>query len=168
LSATAKSLAELQLTGIYQSLFAKKTITAKQTLTVESWPVRDDRGRLTWAYARWRVGSSSPWRWLSTADIKNTDPNTFAPYTLDPTISSDHTAIFGAPDDYGWYVEPDFGDSVWVQRSTDPALAQPIEAWLPNAELAVYAHGTVRSLALVLPARLGEADHLQLAVRGTR
>jgi hypothetical protein len=170
LPASVKDLAELQLKGIYQSLVAKKTITAKQTLTVESWPVRDDRGRLTWAYARWRVSSTSPWRWLSTADIQNTDPNTFAPYTLDPTVPSDHTAIFGAPDDYGWYVEPDFGDSIWVERSADPATAQPIEAWLPNSQLATYAERDLSDrLALVLPppARLnGTPITYQLAIKG--
>jgi hypothetical protein len=170
LPATVKDLAELQLKGIYQSLVAKKTITSTQTLTVESWPVRDARARLTWAFARWRVSSSSPWRWLSTADIQNTDPSTFAPYTLDPTIPGDHTAIFGAPDDYGWYVEPAFGESIWVRRSTDPTLAQPIEAWLPNSELAAYAQADLSDrLALVLPqpARLnGEPITYRLAVRG--
>lgn len=170
LPASVKDLAELQLKGIYQSLLAKKTITAKQTLTVESWPVRDDRGRLTWAYARWRVSSTSPWRWLSTADIQNTDPNTFAPYTLDPAVPSDHTAIFGATDDYGWYVEPDFGDSIWVKRTADPALAQPIEAWLPTSQLATYAERDLSDrLALVLPppARLnGTPITYLLAIKG--
>lgn len=170
LPATAKSLAELQLKGIYQRLVAAKTITSKQTLTVESWPVRDDRGRLTWAFARWRVGSTNPWRWLRGADTLNTDPNTFAPYTLDPTVSGDHTAIFGAPDDYGWYVEPDFGDAIWVRRSADPALAAPIEAWLPNSRLAVYAGRDLSDrLALVLPppARLnGKPITYRLAVKG--
>jgi len=170
LPATSKSLGEVQLKGIYQCLLSKKFIRSTQTLTVESWPVRDDRGRLTWAYARWRTSSSSPWRWLSTADILNTDPNTFAPYTLDPTVPSDHTAIFGAPDDYGWYVEPDFGDSIWVKRGADPALAQPIEAWLPNSQLAAYAERDLSDrLALVLPppARLnGKPITFNLVVKG--
>ena len=142
LPTTARALGELQLKGIYQSLVAKKTITSKQTLTVESWPIRDDRGRLTWAYARWRASSTSPWRWLSTADIQNTDPNTFAPYTLDPAIPSQYDAIFGVPDDYGYDIVPAFGDSIWVRRSTDPALAAPIEAWLPNAQLVPYSAAT--------------------------
>jgi hypothetical protein len=170
LPATEKSLAELQMKNIYQSLQAKKLITASNTLTVESWPVRDDRGRLTWAYARWRVSSTSPWRWLRTADTPNTDPDTFAPYVLDPTVQSDHTALFGAPDDYGWYVEPDFGDSIWVRRSDDPALAEPIEAWLPNSLLAGYAERDLSDrLALVLPppARLnGKPITFNLVVKG--
>ena len=172
LPAAVKSLGESQLKGIYQSLVAKKAITSKQTLTVEAWPVRDDRGRLTWAYARWRVGSSSPWRWLSTADIQNTDPNTFAPYTLDPTTPGGYAAIFGVPDDYGYNVTPAFGDAVWVKRSTDPALAQPIEAWLPNTQLAAYAQRPDLSdrLALVVPqpARLnGRPIAYNLAVKGS-
>ena len=171
LPTTARALAQLQLKGIYQSLVAKKTITSKQTLTVESWPIRDDRGRVTWAYARWRVSSSSPWRWLSTADIQNTDPNTFAPYTLDPAIPSQYDAIFGVPDDYGYDIVPAFGDSIWVRRSTDPALAAPIEAWLPNAQLVPFSQQPDLSnrLALVLPppARLnGKPITYHLTVKG--
>ena len=153
LPATLKALGELQIKGIRQSLIAKKWITSKQTLTLEAWPVRDDRGRLTWAFARWRVSSASPWRWLSPADIQNTDPNTFVPTTLDPAVPSDFTAIFGDPNDYGWNVEPAFGNSIWVERSADPAFARPIEAWLPTSQSATYAQRSdlASRLALVLP-----------------
>ena len=119
LPATLKALGELQLKGIRQSLIAKKTTTSKQTLTVEAWPIRDNRGRLTWTFARWRTAATNPWRWPSTADIQNTDPNTFAPETLDPAVPADYTDIFGAPDDYGWNVEPAFSNCVWVERAAD-------------------------------------------------
>ena len=153
LPATLKALGELQLKGIRQSLIAKKTITSKQTLTVEVWPIRDNRGRLTWTFARWRTAASNPWRWLSIADIQNTDPNTFVPETLDPTLPADYTNIFGAPDDYGWNVEPAFGNCIWVERAADQALARCWEAWLPSAQREAYSQRTdlAGRLALVVP-----------------
>lgn len=172
LPATLKTLVVLQLKGIYQSLVAKKMITSQQTLTVESWPMRDDRGRLSWAYARWRTSSSNPWRWLGPGDIQNTDPNTFAPVTLDPTIPGDFTEIFGDLDDFGWNVVPAFGNSIWVERSADPSLANPIEAWLPNSQLSAYSQrpDLPGRIALVFPppARLdGKPISYGLTVKGT-
>jgi hypothetical protein len=161
LPATLKALGELQLKGIRQSLIAKKVITSKQTLTVEVWPIRDDRGRLTWTFARWRTAASDPWRWLRTAAIQNTDPNTFVPETLDPAVPADFTDIFGAPDDYGWNVEPAFSNCIWVERAADPALARCWEAWLPSAQAAAYAQrdDLASRVALVVPppARLNGA-----------
>ncbi len=153
LPATLKDLGELQLKGIRQSLIAKKVIANKQALTVEAWPIRDDRGRFTWCFARWRVAASDPWRWLSPADIQNTDPNTFVPETLDPAAPADYTDIFGAPDDYGWNVEPAFSNCIWVERAEDPALAGCWEAWLPSAQSAAYSQRAdlAGRLALVVP-----------------
>ncbi len=153
LPATLKDLGELQLKGIRQSLIAKKVITSKQALTVEAWPIRDDRGRFTWCFARWRVAAADPWRWLSPADIQNTDPDTFVPETLDPTAPADYTDIFGAADDYGWNVEPAFGNCIWVERAADPALAGCWEAWLPSAQSAAYSQRAdlADRLALVVP-----------------
>jgi len=173
LPASLKTLGELQLKGIRQSLVAKKTITSKQTLTVEAWPIRDDRGRLTWSFARWRTSATSPWRWLSTADIQNTDPNTFVPATLDPATPAGYTSIFGAPDDYGWNVEPAFSNCVWVERVADPALARSYEAWLPSSQSAAYSQRTdlAGRLALVVPppARLnGKPVTYNLAATDTK
>jgi hypothetical protein len=153
LPATLKDLGELQLKGIRQSLIAKKVIANKQALTVEAWPIRDDRGRFTWCFARWRVAADDPWRWLSPADIQNTDPDTFVPETLDPMVPADYTEIFGAADDYGWNVEPAFGNCIWVERAADPALAASWEAWLPSAESAAYSQRAdlADRLALVVP-----------------
>jgi hypothetical protein len=159
LPATLRDLGDLQLKGIRQSLIAKKSITAEQPLRVEGWPIRDDRGRLTWAFARWQVGESGPWRWLTTADIQNTDPNTFAPTFYDPTIPGDFTQIFGDPDDYGYWVEPTFGNTIWAVRVADPALAPPLRGWLPSAEGPAYSERAdlADQLAVELPppARLG-------------
>ena len=161
LPATLKTLGELQLKGIRQSLLAKKTITSKQTLTVEAWPIRDDRGRLTWCFARWRTAVSNPWRWLTTSDIQNTDPNTFVPETLDPAVAADYTSIFGATDDYGWNVEPAFSNCIWVERAADPALARCWEAWLPSSQSAAYSQrsdlGSRIALVVAPPARLNGA-----------
>ena len=153
LPATLKTLGELQLKGIRQSLLAKKFITAKQAITVEGWPMRDDRGRLTWAFARWRVSSTAPWRWLTTADIQNTDPNTFVPSFYDPSVPADFMQIFGDPNDYGYFVEPTFGNTIWVQKTGDPAFAEPLRAWLPTASGPAYSQRAdlTSQLAVDLP-----------------
>jgi len=171
LPAALKDLGELQLKGIYQSLVAKKWITSKQTLTIESWPIRDDRARPTWAFARWRVSSTAPWRWLSPADIQNTDPNTFVPEQLDPAIPADYTDIFGNPDDYGWYTVPAFANCIWVQRAPNPAYAAPIRAWLPSSDSEAYAQRRDLDDQLCLsfppPARLnGDPVSYNLTIKG--
>jgi hypothetical protein len=152
LPATLKAIGDTELKGIRQTMIAKKVITDKQTLTVECWPIREYRGRLTWCFARWRTSSSNPWRWLNPSYILNTDPNTCVPETLDPTVPADYTNIFGASDDYGWNVEPQFSNSIWVKRSADMALAVPIEAWLPSSQRAAYSQKDLSDrVALVVP-----------------
>lgn len=153
LPASLKAIGDVQLKGIRQTLIAKKFATARQTLTVECWPVRDYRGRLTWCFARWRTSATDPWRWLSTGDVLNTDPNTIAPKPLDPAVAGDFTDIFGADDDYGWYTEPQFSNSIWVERTADMAFAKPIEAWLPSSQRAAYAQRAdlAGRVALVVP-----------------
>ena len=162
LPATLKTLGELQLKGIRQSLIAKKTITSKQTLTVEAWPIRDDRGRLTWCFARWRVAAERP---LALAEPgRHPEHGSRTPSCrrrstrpCRPTTRS----IFGAADDYGWNVEPAFSNCIWVERAADPALARCWEAWLPSAQRAAYSQRTdlASRLALVVPppARLNGA-----------
>jgi hypothetical protein len=153
LPASLRDLGELQLKGIRQSLIAKKVIGSKTALTVEAWPMRDDRGRLTWTFARWRSAAGDPWRWLTPADIQNTDPNTFVPETLDPAVPADYTDIFGATGDYGWGVEPAFGNCIWVERAADMGLARSWEAWLPASQMAAYSQRSDLStrVALVVP-----------------
>lgn len=171
LPTSLKDLGALQLKGIYQSLVAKKWITSKQTITVESWPIRDDRGRFTWAFARWRVSSTAPWRWLSWADIQNTDPNTFVPEMYDPATPSGYENIFGAPDDYGWYTVPVFAQCIWIPDGADPSYALPLRAWLPSADSEAYAQRPDLDDQLCLsfppPARLnGDPVSYQLKIKG--
>ena len=75
------------------------------------------------------------------------------PKTLDPATPAGYTDIFGAPDDYGWNVEPAFSSCVWVERVADPALAGSYEAWLPSSQSAAYSQRTdlAGRLALVVP-----------------
>jgi hypothetical protein len=168
-----QALGERQLKNLWQQLAAKKLITAKTTITVEAWPVRDDRSRLTWAFARWRNSAADPWRWLPPSVTLNTDPNGFLPRLYDPAVARDHFAIFADFMDMGIYDKPIFGDCVWVERVADPSLAMPIEGWLPTSQRETY--GQRSDLAdrlayqLPQPARLnGEPIALQLIVRGDR
>jgi hypothetical protein len=157
LPATLKAIGDTQIKGIRQTMISKKIITAKQTLTLEVWPIREYRGRLTWAVARWRTSSANPWRWVDPSYILNTDPNTYVPEPLDPMVPADYTDIFGAPDDYGWNVEPQFSTCIWVKRGPDMSQAPPMEAWLPSSLAAAYSLKDLSDrAALVLspPARL--------------
>ena len=157
LPATLKAIGDTQLKGIRQQMIAKKVITAKQTLTVECWPIREYRGRLTWLFARWRTSSADPWRWIDPSYVINTDPNTYVPEPLDPTVESDRTDLFGVDWDYGWYYTPQFSSCIWVKRVADMSLAAPIEAWLPSSQLETYEQKDLSDrIALVAspPARL--------------
>jgi len=157
LPATLKAIGDVQIKGIRQEMIAKKVITAKQTLTVECWPIREYRGRLTWVFARWRTSSSDPWRWVDPSYILNTDPNTHVPEPLDPTVAADRTDLFGADWDYGWYYTPQFSNCIWVRRGADMSLAPAIEAWLPLSQLETYAQKDLSdriALAVEPPVRL--------------
>jgi hypothetical protein len=158
---TLKALGDAQLKNIRQTLISKKVISAKTTITVECWPIREYRGRLTWFFARWRTSSSTPWHWVDSSLIANTEPNpnAYIPEPLDPTVASDRRDLFGTEDDwdYGWWYTPQFSSCIWVTRVDDMTLAQPIEAWLPSSQLEAYrAKDLSGRMALVAapPARL--------------
>jgi hypothetical protein len=168
-----KALGERQLKNLWQQLTARKLVTAKKAITVEAWPTRDDRSRLTWAFARWRASAADPWRWLPPSVTLNTDPNGFLPRLYDPAVASDHFAIFADVLAMGIYDKPIFGDCVWVTRDADTSLAAPIEAWLPTSWREAY--GRRGDLAgrlayqLPQPARLnGRPITLHLTVQGDR
>ena len=172
LPASLKALGERQLKNLWQQLAAKKLITGKVPITVEAWPTRDDRSRLTWTYARWRIAPTDPWHWLPPSVTLNTDPNGSLPRLYDPIVARDHFAIFADFMDMGIYDKPIFGDCVWVARVADASLATPIEAWLPTSQREAYgARDLADRLAYQLPqpARLnGEPLALHLTVQGDR
>ena len=168
-----KTLGERQLKNLWQQLAAKKLIAEKAVITVEAWPTRDDRGRFTWAFARWRASPTEQWRWLPPSVTLNTDPNGFLPHLYDPAIPRDYVAIFADFMSMGIYDKPIFGDCVWVARAADASLATPIEAWLPTSEREAYGQRSdlANRLAYQLPqpARLnGDPIALQLVVQGDR
>ena len=172
LPASLRALGERQLKNLWRQLSAKKLITAKAAITVEAWPTRDDRGRLTWTFARWRTALSDPWRWLPPSVTLNTDPNGFLPRLYDPMLPGDHFTIFADFLSMGIYDKPIFGDCVWVQRADEPALAEPIEAWLPTSQRVAYgARDLSDRLAYQLPqpARLnGIPMTVELTVQADR
>ncbi len=156
-----RALGDTQLKNIRQTLISKKVISASTTLTVECWPIREYRGRLTWFFARWRTSSTAPWHWIDSSLIANTEPNpsAYIPEPLDPTVAADYQDLFGTADDwdYGWYYTPQFASCIWVKRSADMSLAPPIEAWLPSSQLETYKQKDLSDrVALVAapPARL--------------
>ena len=156
-----KTLGDTQLKNIRQTLISKKIVDAKATLTVECWPIREYRGRLTWFFARWRTSSTGAWHWVDSSLIVNTEPNpsAYIPEPLDPTVASDRRDLFGTEDnwDYGWWYTPQFASCIWVKRVADITLAPPIEAWLPSSLLETYRQKDLSDrVALVAspPARL--------------
>jgi Peptidase family M28 len=151
-----RALGDAQLKNIRQTLISKKVVSAKATLTVECWPIREYRGRLTWLFARWRTSSTDPWHWIDSSLIANTEPNpnAYVPEPLDPTVASDRQDLFGAPDDwdYGWYYTPQFSSCIWVKKVADMSVASVIEAWLPSSLLETYEQKDLSDrIALVTP-----------------
>ncbi|KAH3762663.1 Zn-dependent exopeptidase M28 [Pelomyxa schiedti] len=113
-----------------------------ECIDVESWPVEDDWGMLTWALVRWRKSGdlNSPPDWDDTAagsfnwalypsvyDLSQI----FFPDVYFPSDPYDYTCIFdGPPEEYFWFYKPLFGDCLWVDNST----FTPIAGWLPLSE----------------------------------
>lgn len=171
LPVSLRILGERQLLNIWQSLYSEKAIAPGQSVTVEAWPTRDDRSRLTWAFARWTASPMEEPRWLSPGMALNTDPGAFLPRPYDPVDPGDHFAIFADFLQMGIYDKPVFGDCIWVAKSGDPATARPLEAWLPTSLRESYAArgdiGERLALALPQPAHLnGEPVTFRLVVRG--
>ena len=173
LPSTAKSLAELQLKGIYQSLVAKKIITSKQTLTVQTWPIRDDRGRIAWAYARWRVERVEPMALDQPGRHPEHRPEHVRAALRSTPLSPPSSMRSSAwPDDYGYNIVPAFGDSIWVRRNADrgsPSRSRPGSRTRSSPPTPSAATWRTAWRSSPPPARLnGVPITYQLNVRGAR
>lgn len=98
----------------------------------EAWPFQNDYGDQTWAFARWRSGPGSPWRWLDSNDW--TEEGTFhspspgLPIVLNPRKKADHAQLFvDFLKQESLYAKPVFGDAIWTNRDGSEILG----AWLP-------------------------------------
>ncbi len=129
--------------------------------------MHDERARLTWAFARWRLSPDDPWRWLTTDQpqlsrlelCQDVLPPMYVPVLLDPLILEDNVVIFGDPaDDIGWHSTPVFAECAWVERADDQLAADPVEAWLAPSLCDAYAEcpdvGDFIALRVPQPARL--------------
>jgi hypothetical protein len=148
-------LGEKQLQEIRIALVESKSISKGQPFEVEGWPALDDRGRLTWAFARWRPGANHVWRWLGGERInKKIDPEDIEPRFLYPKYPKDFYLIFAdALQMEGLYDKPLFGDCLWTNIMTDPFTASPIEGWVKTHLIDEYRKdpGILDRICLVLP-----------------
>lgn len=138
-----KPLGEGQAQAIRAALVKKRLAPPGVGIEFEAWPVRDDAGRLTWAFARFRVPANprSPWRWLDASQLqpkgreRMTPP--ILPARLDPADPKEFALIFSDFFDLpGLYDKPAFGDCVWTPRTDDALLSPGTPAWLPTALMA--------------------------------
>jgi len=148
-------LGEKHLEEIRRALFESKSISKGQPFEIEGWPARDDRGRLTWAFARWRPGANHVWRWLNgERTSKKIDPEDIEPRFLYPKYPQDFYLIFtGALQMEGLYDKPLFGDCLWTNIMTDPLMASPIEGWVEPYLIDKYRQdpGVLDRMCLILP-----------------
>jgi len=137
-----KPLGEAQAKAVRAALARKGLVRSGGAVEFEAWPVRDDAGRLTWAFARFRVpgASPAPWRWLDAALLegagseKATPP--LLPVRLDPDDPREFALIFSDFFDLpGLYDKPAFGDCVWTPRTDDAPLPPGTPAWLPTQRM---------------------------------
>lgn len=135
-----KPLGEEQAKAVQAGLLEAGAIAPGQALEFEAWPVRDDAGRLTWAFARFRVQAATfgPWKWLdaSLVAFADEDPRTppMLPRVLRPFDPEEFALIF---DDFlvqrGLYDKPAFGDCLWSLQGEAADLPANTQAWLPTS-----------------------------------
>jgi hypothetical protein len=86
-----KPLGEDQAKAIRAALVKKKLAPHVGGIEFEAWPVRDDAGRLTWAFVRFRISAnpSSPWRWLDADLTTRMKGSTTMKYVIKPLVPDD-------------------------------------------------------------------------------
>jgi hypothetical protein len=123
---------EWQAQGIRTALVNQGKLSDEEPLLLEGWPVRDDWGQLTWAFARWR-GAEGRWQWLDQGTLPPksydlTERAPLLPLCLDPARPEDHRKIFeDVLKRESLYDKPVFGDCIWVD-GRDPGRI--LSAWL--------------------------------------
>ncbi|MDD5432105.1 MAG: M20/M25/M40 family metallo-hydrolase [Candidatus Omnitrophica bacterium] len=132
-----------QIRIIQEALIKTLLLNKVDDFEVEAWPIRDDYGQLTWAFARWRKNDKDKWLWLSSKMISlslipESGPAPFLPVLLQPEDKDDFGLIFNdILDMKALYDKPYFGDCVWTSDSADDSLVT--EAWLPIEKQESYA-----------------------------
>ncbi|OFZ81845.1 MAG: hypothetical protein A2583_10575 [Bdellovibrionales bacterium RIFOXYD1_FULL_53_11] len=111
-----------------------------RTVELETWPVRDDAGRISWAFARWRTSSGDSWKWLDAnkLDLDNDSDDeavTFVSTLYNPRNTEQHSQLF---DDIllmkDLYTKPLFGDCIW----TNETGTEVRHAWLATSLSGFY------------------------------
>ena len=144
-----KNEGERQINEIRRAMLKKKLISPREAVEIEGWPVRDDHGMLTWAFATWKRGSSGARAWL---DVKLPGSEKLAPFLpefLHPSSRRDRSKLFADVLEYkDLYQKPLFGDAIWVDQK-----GRVQSLWLPPDSRADFAAGEAASrlTAVVLP-----------------
>jgi hypothetical protein len=142
-----RPLGEEQAGRVHAGLLKAGRIAAGEAVEFEAWPVRDDAGRLTWAFARYRLPAGA-WKWLDAAlvEIKDDDPATppMLPRLLRPFDPAEFALIF---DDFllqkGLYDKPAFADCLWTLPGDPADLPANTQAWLPTGRMGLMREGTL-------------------------
>jgi hypothetical protein len=141
LPAFLKERGELQLSAVRQALIRSGRLGPADPVDFETWPVRDDTGRLVWAVARWRLtgAPAQSWTWLNRDLLapESLDPMPMLPLALSPANPQDEAQIFSDILELpGLYDKPAFGDCLWTGPGDSAALSPDTPAWLPTASMA--------------------------------
>lgn len=127
-----RTIGESQAAEVRDGLVSSDSIAKGDGVEFEMWPVRDERGRLTWAFARWRPGRGKPWQRLNASILPeagkadNIKARPVLPITLDPAKKSDFSRIFDDDLSFkGLNEKPLFGDCLWM---TSEGIA--LDAWM--------------------------------------
>jgi len=151
---------EEQAKDVHNALVKKGVIKKNAFIELECWPVRDDFGQLTWAFARWRQGESK-WKWLDVSLVPEPHDiylvrSAFLPSKMYPSKKEDYHLLF---DDVlklkGLYDKPLFGDCIWTE---DGKYGKVFKAWVPVDKMEEYSVKNSYHVCRVLPqpARLNE------------
>lgn len=102
-------------------------------IELEAWPVNNDDGQRTWAFARWRNGPEKAWKWIDAdrfdaGGLPLMRPAPTLPQALRVSKKKDRSLVFDdALMQADLYDKPFFSSCVWSGASD----SQPFAAWLP-------------------------------------
>lgn len=135
-----RELGNIQAKIIKNALTEQGNLLPGKSLELEAWPVVDELGQLTWAFARWREDNGA-WRWLDSGimrDLPAVNPAPILPITMDVRNKDSFFDVFGnVLEMKSLYDKPRFGECVWGD----------FEAWLPVEEMSGYGAVTAEKIA---------------------
>ncbi|MBI3535007.1 MAG: hypothetical protein HY072_05930, partial [Deltaproteobacteria bacterium] len=140
---------KLKVQAEYIAFELRRILDLAPELEFEAWPVQNDYGERTWAFARYRTNEDQAWQWLETGpelskekilEIQRVLPKLILPEALYTSNRRQQKLIFDdvfslQKQNHDLYVKPIFGNCIWSK--VEGEQEEIISAWLPLQEISI-------------------------------